>query len=137
MNMSESIQHLQLVNALKIEMVSYVPEDCWKLIQIDSPGSVNPPPYTTDGYRPDAYYQFRDLLVIGEAKTANDVDTRHSRAQYESYLKECSRFQGHSRFIMIVPLLSQASAHNILRNMRRVTPGDYAIVVKGWWEGAL
>ena len=135
--MPESIQHHQLVQVLKIEVQAIVPPDCWSLIQIDAPDSLNLPPQTNEGYRPDVYYQFEKLLVIGDAKTKNDVETRHSRAQYESYLKECAVFHGQAFMIMAVPLLEQASANNILRNLKKKIPGDYKIIVKGWIGGAL
>ena len=135
--MPESIQHQQLVQVLKIEVQAIVPPTCWSLIQIDTPDSLNLPPQTNEGYRPDVYYQFEKLLVIGDAKTENDVETRHSRAQYESFLNECAGFHGQAFMIMIVPLLDQALANNILRNLKKKIPGDYEIMVKGWIGGAL
>lgn len=132
--MPESIQHHQLVQILKLEMQAVVPPDRWRLIQIDSPDSLNPPSKTIEKYRPDAYYQFEELLVIGEAKTSNDVEKQHSRAQYESYLRECSNFSGQAILIIVVPLLEQASANNILQNLKKKFLGDYQIIVKGWIE---
>ena len=134
--MSESIQHHQLVQVLKNEVKSIVPPECWGLVQIDSPDSLNLPPKTVEGYRPDIYYQFDKLLVIGEAKTSNDVERQHSRAQYESYLKECAIFSGQAILIVAVPLLEQASANNILRNLKKKHPGKYQIIVKGWIGGS-
>ena len=135
--MPESIQHHQLVQILKKEVQAIVSSDQWGLIQMDSPESSSPPPKTIDGYRPDVYYQFENLLVIGEAKTSNDVETRHSRAQYASYLKECANFDGQAFLIMVVPLLEQASVNNILRNLKKAFSGNYQIIVKGWLGGSL
>lgn len=133
--MAESIQHQKMAQYLTDRIKEMIPSDCWKLMQIDSPDSLNIPPLTNDGRRPDAYYQFESLLIIGEAKTAEDVDKPHSRFQYESYLKECSRFTGESVLILIVPLLEKAMAHNILQKMKRKVPGNVKIIVKGWIEG--
>ena len=77
--MSESINHHQLVQVLKNEVQAVVPSDCWILIQIDSPESLSLPSKTSEGYRPDIYYQFEKLLVIGEAKSSSDVEKQHSR----------------------------------------------------------
>ena len=102
-----------------------MPSDKW-LIQIDSPDSTNYPPKTAEGYRSDVYFQFENLLVIGEAKTSNDVENKRSRAQYASYLKECSRFHGQAFFIMVVPLLEQSSANNILKNLKK----KFMVIIK-------
>lgn len=135
--MPESNQHLQLVKILIEEISKNVPPDCVGLIQFDSPDSTNHPPETIEGYRPDAYYQFENLLVIGEAKTSDDVDRRHSRDQYEAYLKECASFYGQAFFVITVPLLEKATANNILYNLRKTIPGDYKIIVKGWIGGSV
>ena len=135
--MPESSQHLKLVKILIDEITKIIPSDCFRLLQTDTPDSLNYPPKTSEGYRPDAYYQFEDLLVIGDAKSRNDVEARHSRAQYESYLKECAGFHGQAFMILVVPLLEQASANNILRNLKKKIPGEYKIIVNGWIEGVL
>lgn len=135
--MPESSQHQQLVQVLKKEIQAVVPPDKWGLIQIDSPDSSNYPPKTVEGYRSDVYFQFEDLLVIGEAKTSSDIENKRSRVQYTSYLKECSRFHGQAFFIMVVPLLERPSANNILKNLKKNIYGDYQIIVKGWLEGSL
>ena len=132
--MSESIQHQKLVRFLTVEIKKMIQSDCWSLIQIDSPESSELPPQTDDGYRPDVYYRFESLLIIGEAKTKNDIEKHRSRAQYESYLKECSIFSGQAFMVLAVPLLEKTSASNILKRMKKEIPGDYEIVVTGWIE---
>jgi hypothetical protein len=133
---AESSLHQELVQILKEEAQAVIPSDKWGLMQIDSPDSLNCPPRTTEGYRPDVYFKFEKLLVIGEAKTSNDIGSKHSRAQYASYLKECSRFQGQAFFIMVVPLLERVSVNNILNNLKKKIHGGYQIIIKGHLEGS-
>ena len=135
--MPESIQHHKLVRFLTSQVKEIVPTECWSLIQIDSPESLNLTPQTQEGYRPDVYYRFNGLLIIGEAKTAKDVEMQHSRVQYESYLKECSVFEGQAYFLLAVPLLEKATANNILQRMKKQILGDYQIIVKGWIDGLI
>ena len=135
--MPESSQHLNLVKVLIEEFSKIVPSDCIRLIQFDSPDSSSLPPKIGKGYRPDAYYQFKDLLVVGEAKTSDDVERRHSREQYEAYLKECASFYGQAFFVITVPLLEKASANNILKNLKKTIHGEYRIIVKGWIGGSV
>ena len=37
-----------------------------------------------EGYVPDLYYKYNDLIIIGEAKTENDLERVHSINQFES-----------------------------------------------------
>ena len=39
-----------------------------------------------EGYVPDLYYKYNDLIIIGEAKTENDLERVHSIDQFESYI---------------------------------------------------
>ena len=135
--MSESFQHQQLVQLLKNEFVQLIPLGCQGLIQQDSSGSLVLPPKTIESYRPDIYYCFEGLLIIGEAKTANDVERQHSRAQYESYLRECASFHGRAFLLLAVPWMERATAHNILRNLRKKIPGNYTTKIIEWIGGVV
>ena len=133
--MSESVQHLQLVSFLKKKVMSITPSDCWCCIQDELPDSLNHPPITLEGFRPDIYYHYKNLLIIGEAKTNKDVSRKHSRAQYESYIKECSAFSGEAFMFLAVPWLEEAEAHNILRSIKKKHPGPYTTKVFAWIDG--
>lgn len=133
--MSESFHHQQLVRLLKKEVVALIPLDCQGLVQQDSPDCLALPPKTIEGYRPDIYYCFESLLIIGEAKTANDVERKHSRAQYEAYMRECTNFHGNAILIIAVPWMERATVHNILQNLRRKIPGSYTTKILEWIGG--
>lgn len=68
------------------------------------------------GVRPDLYaVRGNDnLLIIGEAKTAPDLETRHSIMQYEFYIVECERHLGPALIVMAVPWFAQRTARNLL-----------------------
>jgi hypothetical protein len=95
------------------------------------------PAKTIEGYRPDIYYFFEDLLIIGEAKTADDVERQHSRAQYEAYMKECANFHGKAVLIIAVPWMEHAAANNIVRNLKKKIPGSYTIKILEWIGGVV
>lgn len=133
--MAESIQHQQLVQLLKREVIGLIPLGCHMLIQQDTPESLAVPVKTIEGHRPDIYYCFEGLLIIGEAKTTDDVERKHSRAQYESYLKECAKFQGKAILIIAVPWMEHATVNNILQNLKKRMPGNYTIKTLEWIEG--
>lgn len=96
--MGESAQHLQLVNLIIDEVVSIVGETNRCFIMSDAADGYALSPLMEEGYRPDVYYQYQHSLIIGEAKTSDDVARVHSKLQYESYLKKCSLFRGKAMF---------------------------------------
>ena len=84
--MGESKTHLNLVVALVNCIAHKFFSDDTGYLAIDLPekrASDRPP--KTMGFIPDVYYSGpyngTELLIIGEAKTASDIDNRHTRAQ--------------------------------------------------------
>jgi hypothetical protein len=91
--MSESAAHLRLVACLSEWIADEYFGGDQGAIRVDSPeasaGTKPPPVY---GFVPDVYAMGRDGigLVIGEAKTARDVENRHTLEQFTAFMKLCS-----------------------------------------------
>ncbi|WP_434510492.1 hypothetical protein [Desulfitobacterium sp. AusDCA] len=117
--MSESIQHIALVRILEHRAKELIPKELWTLILLDTPESKEAPPSTTEGYRPDLYFCFNKILIVGEAKTSKDVERTHSKAQYLSYLKKCSIFEGKAYLLLAVPWIEKITATNLLIQMKK------------------
>ena len=137
MTMSESAQHQQLVRLIIEDIIGEVGPSNTALVTTDAVDGFALPPLTNEGFRPDVYYLFDNRMIIGEAKTSDDIDRLHSRSQYESYIKKCSLFQGSATFIMAVPWMDHATAHNIIRKIRKQYPGDYTIKILDGIGGAI
>lgn len=135
--MSESLQHQQLVKLILQETLSIVGHDNNALIASDAVDGLSLPPLTSEGFRPDVYYCYNDVLIIGEAKTSNDVDRLHSRAQYKSYISKCSLFQGKATFIIAVPWTEHATINNIVKKIAKQYPGTYVIKILDGIGGAI
>lgn len=135
--MSESSQHLQLVNLIIDEVVSIVGKKNRCFIMSDVADGYALSPLMEEGYRPDVYYQYHNILLIGEAKTSDDVARMHSKLQYESYLKKCSLFRGKAVFLVAVPWTEHATIHNILRKLRQKYPGTYEVRIIDGIGGAI
>lgn len=135
--MSESAQHLQLVNLIIDEVVSMVGKTNRCFIMSDVADGYALSPLMEEGYRPDVYYQYHNILLIGEAKTGDDVARMHSKLQYESYLKKCSLFRGKAVFLVAVPWTEHATIHNILRKLRQKYPGTYEVRIIDGIGGAI
>ena len=76
-------------------------------------------PPIINGFRPDLYYEFNSILIIGEAKTRNDYSTKHSLNQYKEYLKYCENFCGNSYLILCCPWECSADVKIIISKISR------------------
>ena len=111
--MSETPQHLALVQSLK----QFV-ENSFSLAHFavfaDLPGSSDKPPRVY-GFVPDIYAEDapRTTLVIGEAKTREDLTTPHSRAQIAAFVRYASQ-QPNGMFVLAVPWSVSVPAQQIV-----------------------
>ena len=135
--MSESLQHQQLVKQILNYTINLVGEDKKSQIATDTANSTIAPPLTQEGYRPDLYYNSGEMLIIGEAKTSDDIEREHSRKQYESYIRKCSLFPGQSILVFAVPWMDHATLHNIVTRIRKHYPGTYTIKILDGIGGAI
>ena len=74
-------------------------------------------------------YEYNGLMIIGEAKTSNDVLREHSLAQYSYYLKKCSLYYGKAEYVMAVPWMEKAAANNAIKKIKKDYPGEYEIKI--------
>lgn len=132
--MAESQVHMNLVQLMLGYVEEIVPCDLKSIIQCDSP-TTSRPTKVIGGYIPDLYFWNNDRLIIGEAKTLNDFDSKHSKAQIESYYLECKRFYGEARLVMCVPWQLVPSVKNHMRILRNKYGGNFCITILnelGW-----
>lgn len=126
--MSESRNHIELVKVAYHFIKGFVLQDKQSLIQIDSTSSDRP--MTINGrVIPDIQYWDGDLYIIGEAKTINDFDNKHSKMQYDVYLKECEDFQGKAILVVAVPWQIVNTAKNYFRRKKKNLGADFDIII--------
>ena len=79
--------------------------------------STRPP--SIEGYVPDAYIMLNEQgrLVIGEAKSMEDLENAHTEAQITAFLRRCAMAQG-SALILAVPWPIERLARALLTNFR-------------------
>lgn len=94
----------------------------------ESPKRATPP--RVGGYTPDLYGQYlaADLLVIGEAKTAWDLERTHTTQQLEAFLYECQRHD-RSALVLAVPWDLVRLANGLLRDLRVSTGSQMVDVI--------
>lgn len=125
--MSESEHHRSLVQALATE-ISADPVWCWPPViycDIQNGIALDVPPIIGCN-RPDVFA--RDLVsaisIIGEAKTANDIDNQHTFDQLASFF-DYLRSQPQGELWMGVPWLNAGTAMRVCTNMRKKTAAQH------------
>jgi hypothetical protein len=118
LTMSESSKHMELVSRLFDYICQMTNVDCAFVFK-DSPENAELPQPTSEGFRPDVYYEHQNILVIGEAKTEFDIRRNHSLLQYEAFLKRCSLHDGDSCFVLAVPWTEYNTAKNLIRRIKK------------------
>ena len=117
--MSESDQHRSLVQALAREISD---SSLWQnppilYCDIQDGSALDMPPIIGNN-RPDVFARDLGVLVIGEAKTANDIDNQHTFDQLISFFDYlCSQAQG--EFWMGVPWLNAGTALRVCKHLRK------------------
>ena len=95
----ESEAHKQFVqNAVQYIKRTFGLEENQMLIDLGEPGKT--PPMVIDGFRADIYVHTPKYIIIGEAKTDNDINNKHTVAQLSSYIKEVKTFSQDRHIIM-------------------------------------
>jgi hypothetical protein len=118
---AESLQHVRLVERA-IVYIKRVYGPLYALVVMhDLPGQLggdHPP--RIGGYVPDIYALDAppSIIIIGEAKTHEDLDTEHSRRQFFAFLKYANQ-QSSGVFILAVPWQVAATARNLLQRLTR------------------
>lgn len=119
--MAESEHHIILVRILYNWVIENLFGGDSGVIYVDLPeiSKHGKPPNLSSGVKPDLYAKraLDKLLVIGEAKTGNDLERTHSLMQYKSYIDECERHEGPAIIIMAVPWSQTRTISNILKSL--------------------
>jgi hypothetical protein len=123
--MGESRIHGHLVAAI----VSWIQETCRPapgIVLVDSgsiEGGSRPP--ALGGYIPDVYVSKPSDtgFLVGEAKTARDLERPHSQAQFMAFLTWCACHDG-SLLVVAVPWYMTRAARNLIAHLQRRTHTD-------------
>ena len=117
--MPESAQHARLVEAIVAHTENRLGPFTEILVREDAvrPRRGERPPrvfrFTPDVYATDVP---TTMTLIGEAKTAADLDTKHSRVQIAAFLEYLAYTPG-GLFVLAVPILAKPRARWILREL--------------------
>ena len=88
-------------------------------MSIDLGVSEKIPPKVIDGFRADIYVHTPKYIIIGEAKTDDDLVKKHTAAQLAAYIKEVKTFDQERHIVLSSSWSSYATMRNFLRNFRK------------------
>ena len=79
-----------------------------------------PNPPLINGFIPDVYAvgMVEARTIIGEAKTSRDLETQHSRAQFEAFLTHLTDCRN-AQLVIATPWTSVNTAKAIIRSIRK------------------
>lgn len=119
--MGESVAHANLRTALVSWIENNFGRDICACVLVDAPDTRpgNFPP-NIEGYVPDMYLRIpiNQQLIIGEAKSAGDLETRHSREQLAAYLRYLALYPN-SIFIIAVPWFVVNQAKSLIWSIQK------------------
>lgn len=124
----ESQVHIDLVNKIYEYACEYIAEDNRCLIETDSSGN-NSTIHVINNYVPDLFYSFENTLIIGEAKTELDFERKHSKEQFDAYIKECNLFGGNAMLVIGIPWQLCSTAKNYFRRKKNIGEITFSVTI--------
>lgn len=116
--MGESRTHMTLVQLVLRDVLSRLAPEERPCVFVDTPETGIAPP-VVGGYHPDVYFRSQKRLIIGEAKTGQDLYRPHSLMQLAAYYDECHMFSGDAEIVVAVPWTALQSTLNFYRRLTR------------------
>lgn len=118
--MGESTAHIRLVRILVDWISNSFFDGDHGLVLIDEPNANqhSKPPIVYD-FIPDVLvpYHQTNPFIIGEAKTAKDIETKHTTEQIAAFLRKCNEYDN-SIFVFAVPWYMERLAKSIVMDIK-------------------
>ena len=110
----ESSTHMAFVKKIA-DYVSTIPEDFTRnLLCVELPGEFNRCPQIIGRSIPDVFYNDSNYIIIGEAKTDNDIDQEHTQRQLNDYISEVRTYDADRNIILCTSILGFSRMKNII-----------------------
>lgn len=117
--MAESLSHIKYVERM-VKYVETIPlQFVASMMYADLASYGQRTPKVINGYYPDLYYYDLHCVIIGEAKTTDDIDNEHTMAQLDSYIKEIRTYNCERHIIVCSSIIAYAQINNLLIRKKR------------------
>lgn len=110
----ESSTHMAFVKKIA-DYVSTIVEDFTRnLLCVELPGEYNRCPQIMGGSIPDVFYNDSNYVILGEAKTDNDIDQEHTQRQLNDYINEARTYDVDRNIILCTSIIGFSRMKNII-----------------------
>lgn len=110
----ESLTHMAFVKKIA-DYVSTIPEDFTRnLLCVELPGDYNRCPQIIGRSIPDVFYNDSDYIILGEAKTDNDIDQEHTQRQLNDYINEARTYDADRNIVLCTSIMGFSRMKNII-----------------------
>lgn len=110
----ESLTHMSFVKKIA-DYVSTIPLDFTRnLLCVELPGEYNRCPQIIGGSVPDVFYNDSNYIILGEAKTDNDIDQEHTQRQLNDYINEARTYDADRNIILCTSIMGFSRMKNII-----------------------
>ena len=110
----ESLTHMTFVKKIA-DYVSTIPEDFTRnLLCVELPGEYNRCPQIIGGSIPDVFYNDSNYIILGEAKTDNDIDQEHTQRQLNDYINEARTYDADRNIVLCTSIMGFSRMKNII-----------------------
>lgn len=114
----ESLTHMAFVKKIA-DYVSTIPEDFTRnLLCVELPGDYNRCPQIIGRSIPDVFYNDSDYIILGEAKTDNDIDQEHTQRQLNDYINEARTYDADRNIVLCTSIMGFSRMKNIIVTKR-------------------
>jgi hypothetical protein len=110
----ESLTHMTFVKKI-VDYVSAIPEDFTRnLLCVELPGECNRCQQIIGGSIPDVFYNDSNYIILGEAKTDNDIDQEHTHRQLNDYINEVRTYDADRNIVLCTSIMGFSRMKNII-----------------------
>ena len=110
----ESLTHMSFVKKIA-DYVSTIPQDFTRnLLCVELPGEYNRCPQIIGRSIPDVFYNDSNYIILGEAKTDNDIDQEHTQRQLNDYINETRTYNANRNIVLCTSIMGFSRMKNII-----------------------
>lgn len=117
--MAESMAHMEYVERM-VKYAETIPQQfASSMMNADLASYGQRTPKVISGFYPDLYYYDLHCVIIGEAKTTDDIDNEHTMEQLNSYIKEIRTYSCEKHIILCSSIIAFAQINNLVVRKKR------------------
>ena len=110
----ESLTHMAFVKKIA-DYVSTIPDNyTHNFLCVELPGEYNRCPQIIGRSIPDVFYNDSNYIILGEAKTDNDIDQEHTQRQLNDYINEVRTYDADRNIVLCTSVIGFSKMKNII-----------------------